>query len=61
MIRDGLTGRYPRCHYNSRHRAKICFSCRDDADDYIRRNSMDGYISYGCPHCGMWHIGRRFL
>ena len=53
------SGRYPRCHYNARHKAKRVYDSVDDAERFISRHRLVGYTAYECNVCHMIHIGLK--
>lgn len=54
----------PREHYvkkNGSWKPKMAFSTEASADNYIQYRSFfrdNGYVSYECSVCHMWHIGK---
>ena len=51
----------PREHYtkkNGRSKPKKTFKSEVDAQVWIRKYGMFGYVAYRCCICGKWHIGK---
>lgn len=57
--RDNLKGKYPRCHYNKLGKTKQSFNTIKEAQHYIDKWKLDGYIIYKCTYCNKYHYGRR--
>ena len=51
----------PREHYtkkNGRSKPKKGFKSEVDAQAWIRKYKMSGYVPYVCGVCGEWHVGK---
>lgn len=51
----------PREHYTKkegRWKPKKFFNSEQDAEEWIRKYKMSGYVAYKCGVCGGWHIGK---
>lgn len=53
-----------RFHYTKKKgkwKPKHPFDNKKDADAFIEKYKMDsrGYVSYLCPYCSKWHIGKQ--
>ena len=51
--------RFHYCRKNGKWKPKKGFCSQEDADSFIEKHKMTDYISYLCPHCNMWHIGKK--
>lgn len=51
-----------RFHYTKKKgkwKPKKGFVSHEDADEFIAHHKLKDYVSYKCPHCNFWHIGRN--
>lgn len=47
-----------RSHYNRKGVEKQAFRDKEEAQSYIERKHLNGYIPYICYQCNYYHIGR---
>lgn len=50
-----------RFHYTRKKgkwKPKHPFDSCDEAERYIVKYKMKGYVAYICPYCSKWHIGK---
>jgi len=54
--RGSLRGKFPRCHYNSSHKAKVQYASEKEALESVKAKYRGTYTAYQCPVCSMWHL-----